>query len=494
MQDVAAVLREKLPWVQMSFEGDPDYDRARATWNVRTRFRPLGIVRPRSHAEVQAILRYARAAGVEQVAIRSGGHGIEGNSLGGRGGHALVVDLVHLDAIVVDQDARTALVEPGALLGNLYWEAWRHGELMTPGGDCLPVGVGGQATCGGYGRTSRTFGNLTDHVVRMEVVTADGELRIADEHTNADLFWALRGSGTGSFGVITKFLIRLHSAPRFPAYASLRYRLTDIHFTETFSALQDFTLRMPTTFSPMLVIWRGMLELTAAILTDTTTDRDAIIAALRTELPRPTETDIQPMSFIDLIAKQAATQTSAGWLSQPGKISREADENLRYQTIKAAFMPEPFTVDTIRALGELAARQPAQGARMQIQALDPNSGLPADATAIKARGCTWLLGFGCDVEPGEADDAASIQALGDSRRWWQSEAYELMYPHTLGGYIGDDDLDEAAHGRDLYASYYGDHLPRLQAIKRKYDPDNIFHNAMSIPPEPIRSSDTGDRR
>ncbi|MFG1792494.1 FAD-binding oxidoreductase [Nocardia sp. NPDC049149] len=138
MTDIATLLRQHLPSVQMSFEGDPEYDRARATWNVRTQFRPLGIVRPRSTAEVATIVRCAREARVTQLAIRSGGHSIEGNGLGGRGGHALVIDLIHLDKISVDPQGRIATVEPGALLGNLYWEAWSHGELMVPGGDCLP--------------------------------------------------------------------------------------------------------------------------------------------------------------------------------------------------------------------------------------------------------------------------------------------------------------------------------------------------------------------
>ncbi|MGY2063544.1 FAD-binding oxidoreductase, partial [Nocardia gipuzkoensis] len=129
MPDIATLLHRHLPSAQMSFEGDPAYDRARATWNVRTRFRPLGIVRPRSAAEVATIVGCAREAGVTQIAIRSGGHSIEGNGLGGRGGHALVIDLIRLDKISVDPQARTATVEPGALLGNLYWEAWSHGEL-----------------------------------------------------------------------------------------------------------------------------------------------------------------------------------------------------------------------------------------------------------------------------------------------------------------------------------------------------------------------------
>ncbi|CAM4406130.1 FAD-binding oxidoreductase [Nocardia ninae] len=481
MTDIATLLHQHLPSTQMSFEGDPDYDRARATWNVRTQFHPLGVVRPRSTAEVATVVRCAREAGVTQIAIRSGGHSIEGNGLGGRGGHALVIDLIHLDKVTVAPGARTATVEPGALLGNLYWEAWSHGELMVPGGDCLPVGVGGQATCGGYGRAVRRYGILTDHVMQVEVVTADGRVLIADEDTNSDLFWALRGSGTGSFAVITKFVLRLHTAPKAPANFSLRYRLTDIDFVETFTALQDYTLNAPTTFSPMLVIWKGILEMVGVLLTDTPAERDSMIADMRARLPRPTESDIEPMSYIDVIATQAATQTSAHWLAEPGKLSREADENLRYQAIKAAHLPEPFTPEVIAKLGELAARQPLQGARMQMQALDPASGLPADATAVKVRGSVWLLGFGTDVESGETDDPAQLVPLGEQRRWWPREAYELMYPHTVGGYIGDDDLEEQLHGRDMYASYYGAHFPRLQTIKRKYDPDNLFHNAMSIP-------------
>lgn len=481
MSDVAARLRAALPGMTMSFAGDPDYDSARATWNVRTRFRPLGLVQPRDTAEVQAVVRAAREAGVTQLAIRSGGHSMEGNGLGGPDSEALVIDLVRMRAISVDPAAKTVTAEPAVLTGILYSQAFAHG-LLVPAGDCLNVGLGGQVTAGGYGRCLRTYGNLTDHALEFEVVTVDGEVRIASTREHADLFWALRGSGTGSFGIITRMTLQARDAPRAPANFAFRWHFDQVDVARTLIEVQRYCLDSPVTVSPILVTWRGMIELSGGIFTDTAAERDALIADLQAKLPVPTEhAVIEPLNFLQVIERQSEEQTSAHWLVDASAVTRETDSHPRYQKVRAGFLPEPLSESLIHEFTDLLTSQ-QPGNRVQFCLINAAVELSVDACAIKARGCTWLSGFGTDVEPGSGLTVEDLQAEGDRLYLeWEAAAYELFHPYSVGPYIGDDDLMEADHGRDLFEAYYGPHLPRLKEIKRKYDPDNLLHHAMSIP-------------
>ncbi|MGX1773753.1 FAD-binding oxidoreductase [Nocardia brasiliensis] len=480
MADIKSLLRDRLPAVRMAFEDDPDYDRMRATWNVRNRFRPLGLVAPRTAADVSTIILSAKAAGVDQVTIRSGGHSIEGNSLGGPNDRALVIDLIEMNQVTVDPVRRIATAGPGTVLGKLYYETWRNGGWMVPAGDGLSVGVGGQVTCGGYGRAARKYGNLTDRALWMEVVTADGRILNVDNDNNADLFWALRGSGTGSFGVITKVGFRMNKAPQAPAHFSLRYRIADIDFESTYRALHDYSMDSPVEFSPILVVWRGIIELSGALWTETPQERAALTEEMKARLPAPTESDIVALNYLQVLERQSVEQTQTHWLDDASVVRRDADEYLHYNKIRALFLPSGLTPDCLRELGELVRRQP-KGARYQLVRLNPGTEQPAGATAIKARGCAWMAGFGSDVEHGATEDLDEMIRMGDRiTNGWQREAYELLRPYSIGGYIGDDDLREADYG-DLYDSYYGHYFPRLQQIKAKYDPDNLFHNRMSIP-------------
>ncbi|RDI68412.1 FAD/FMN-containing dehydrogenase [Nocardia pseudobrasiliensis] len=482
MSDMAARLRAALPDVTMSFQGDPDYDKARATWNVRTQARPLGLVQPSNTAQVQAVVRAARAAGVTQLAIRSGGHSIEGNGLGGPDSHALVIDLVKMRAISVDPQAKVVTAEPAVLTGILHSKAFEH-QLSVPTGDCLNVGLGGQVTAGGYGRCLRTFGNLTDQALEFEVVTMDGEVRTANTVEHPDLFWALRGSGTGSFGIITRMRLRANDAPKAPANFTFRWHFDEVDVARTLIEVQRYCLDSPVTFSPILVAWRGMIELSGGLFTDTPEQRDALIADMRAKLPTPTETpETEPMTFLQVLERQSEEQTSAHWLVDASTVTREANTHPRYQKIRAGFLPNPLSESLIHEFADLLKRQ-QPGNRVQFCLLNPDVEPPVADCAIKNRGCTWLSGFGTDIDLGDMT-VEELRAEGDRRyREWEDHAYELFHPYSVGPYIGDDDLMEGDRGRDLFEAYYGEHLPRLKQIKRKYDPDNLLHHKMSIPLE-----------
>ncbi|MFI5782951.1 FAD-binding protein [Nocardia sp. NPDC051570] len=482
MTEIRTLLRGKLPTTWMSFPGDPDFDRARATWNIRNRYRPLGIVRPTSVQEIRTVLDCVRGSADARVVARSGGHSFEGLSLGGEDDKALVIDMVKFNEIEIRSDEQVAIVGGGVLLGDLYREAFNQGGFMVPAGSCVAVGIGGQLQCGGYGHYSRTAGILTDQILQVEIVTADGELRVADKNTNPDLFWAIRGNGTGSFGIITQAKIKLTKAPRAVARFSYKWKRSDIDFAEHFTLLQNYALSMPRTANPWICIWLGEVEFVGAVLTDTETDRDAVLADLEAALPPSTDKQVEAVTFLESVRDFGLTQTSAPWYSDLNAIEREHDEHLRYMTIRAGFITEPLNAECINHLAEVVARQPLTGSRIQLVSLNPDDGPLLAATAIPVRGATWAMGMSSWFELADFPDEDSLIQAGRANDIWLNEAYNVFRPYSAGGYIGDDDMAENATSEDISTAYWGNHLARLSELKRKYDPANLFHHKLSIPP------------
>ncbi|MBA2505472.1 MAG: FAD-dependent oxidoreductase, partial [Thermoleophilaceae bacterium] len=182
---------------------EPGFGGAAEVYNSRyDDVRPLAVLRAAGARDVQAAVQWAAKNDVP-VAARSGGHSYAGYSTVRNG---LVIDLRSLDRVTVSSGSRSVRIGPGARLIEVYAGLAAKG-LAVPGGTCPTVGFGGLALGGGYGFASRALGMTCDTIESMRVVTAGGSLLTADEDTNADLFWALRGGGGGNFGIVTRFTV-----------------------------------------------------------------------------------------------------------------------------------------------------------------------------------------------------------------------------------------------------------------------------------------------
>src|SRR5258705_4121793 len=185
--------------------GDASYEAARVLYNTRfDAVRPQAVARCATAEDVRECVRFARTFGVP-LALRSGGHSYAGWSTGA----GLVVDVGRMPGIDVQSDRVT--VGAGARLIDLYDAVAARGQGV-PAGSCASVGVTGLTLGGGMGVLSRAWGLTCDDLVAAQVVTADGQVRDCDEARDADLFWALRGGGGGSFGVVTSLTLRTHPA------------------------------------------------------------------------------------------------------------------------------------------------------------------------------------------------------------------------------------------------------------------------------------------
>ncbi|HEX6207174.1 MAG TPA: FAD-binding oxidoreductase, partial [Actinomycetota bacterium] len=183
---------------------DEGYEQARTVVAGDVDKRPAVIVRPTDAEDVTRVIALARETGLE-LAVRSGGHSGAGHSTTEGG---IVLDVRDMKGLEIDARGRTAWAEAGLTAGEYTTAAGAHG-LATPFGDTGTVGIGGITLAGGIGLLVRRYGMTIDSLLAAEIVTADGEVLRVDEEQHPDLFWAIRGGG-GNFGVVTRFLLRLH--------------------------------------------------------------------------------------------------------------------------------------------------------------------------------------------------------------------------------------------------------------------------------------------
>jgi FAD/FMN-containing dehydrogenase len=188
---------------------DEEYSKARSRpFNHDARGYPLVVVQVKSVEDVVVCIRFITTfARPGILCVASGAHSIRCMKSG-----AFVIDLQYLNQVTVDVEHRTAMMEGGALMHKLD-EACAAHNLATTAGTYPNTGVGGLSLSGGYGWLARTFGYTVDNLIGAEVVLPDGRVVTAsDDNEFADLLWGLRG-GAGNFGVVTKFMFRLHVLP-----------------------------------------------------------------------------------------------------------------------------------------------------------------------------------------------------------------------------------------------------------------------------------------
>ena len=464
MADVIAEREhQQIGRLRESFEGEvitPDdaaYDDARRVWNARFDRRPAILVRPTSAADVVAAIRFGRELGLE-IAVRAGAHSNAGHSTTDGG---LVIDLSRLRGVTVDPGRRIARAAGGALLGELDTAAQAHG-LVCPVGVIGHTGVAGLTLGGGMGRLQRYFGLTIDHLRAVELVTADGRLVRASESEEPDLFWGMRGAGP-NFGVVTAFEFDLQEYGPLLHRGVRIYPATQIH--GVWPMVRDFAQIAPDQVA--LIIGIGRAEPAEAYPASvagepivvvsynhsghaTSVERD--LAALR-DGPEPISTTDTSEPYLEV---QTANDLAMGWGSRSYIKGGYAND----------FRPEAFD-----ALVEHAAAAPS-GASFAITAQGGAIGrVPDDAMAFTGRNARFEMSA-----DSEWDDPAQDGLQVD----WVRRAMAIVEPDAeMGRYcneIGDSGLEETR-------AIYGDaKLERLRALKRAWDPDNVFHLNHNIAP------------
>jgi FAD/FMN-containing dehydrogenase len=440
--------------------GDDAYDDARQVYNLLHDARPALIVRPRTAADVARALELARQDGHE-VAVKSGGHSIAGFGTTDGG---LLIDLTAMNAIHVDRSRRRAVVGGGVRAGAFTAETYGHGQIV-PFGDSPDVGVSGITLGGGIGWLSRKLGLTLDSLEGAEVVLADGQVVTADDDQHPDLFWALRGGG-GNFGVVTRMRFRLH--PLGPVVGGV--------------------LALPAT--PDVV--RGVLDRADAAPDDLGT------ISLVTRMP--------PLPFVPEEAHgRPAVMITLVWSGEPAEGRRRIDALRQlapplvddvvlrpYPEMYDLFadVPPSVTNATTTLLAHEVTDLDDVGAQAILDAIEEPP--EPDAPVLSGVELRVLGGAIARVADGATAFglrgrklAASIVAAGfepdraDVHRAWVAALADRLAPMSKGAYLNFVDTDDEHRLDDVYPPATRE---RLVTVKARYDPDNVFHRNLTIPP------------
>jgi FAD/FMN-containing dehydrogenase len=434
----------------------PGYDEARTIWNGMIDRRPALIVRCRSASDVVAAVRFAATDGF-LLSIHGGGHNIAGSAICDGG---VTIHLGAMRAIEVDPVARTARVEPGATLADLDRETQRFG-LATPLGINSTTGVAGLALGGGFGWLSRACGLTADNLLGADIVTADGNLRHVDAAREPDLFWAIRGGG-GNFGVVTRFVFRLHPVgpevytglavhPLDDAPRLLRaWRDQQAELPDDVSVWPVMRLAPPLPFVPPE--WHGRPVLVLAMFHGgTVADGPRALAA--------------PRSLGTPIGERFGPQPYTAWQQTFDPLLVPGARNY-WKSHDFVVMPDAL-FDAVVAQTRAV---PTPGCEVFFGQLGGAvNRVPVDATAYPHRSALCAMNVhGRWEDP--ADDARGMR--------WARKTHRVTAPYADGVYVNFLTDDEV--GR--VAAAYGPNLYRLSEIKARVDPTNLFRMNQNVPP------------
>ena len=445
--------------------GDAGYDTHREVWNAMVDRRPALIARPTSARDVAAAIRHGREAGLE-LAVKCGGHNVMGLCVPEGG---LMIDLTAMGEVRVDPDRRRASVQGGALLRTLDRATDPHG-LATTAGNVSHTGVGGLTLGGGMGWLARQFGLACDNVESYTVVTANGETLRATATENPDLFWGLRGGG-GNFGVVTEFEFRLHPTTGLALVVDFWYDSLDPAAVSALRAWRDLLAGAPRpatltsdtmTAGPAPFLppkFHGRPVVTAGFVwVGEMSEARAYLDAFRTALPAPLTEQVAEMRYLDL---------------QSSGDERHHHGLRRYSAGHDVDELSDAAIDAFLARGVPA------GAAEPDWALMPGGGLQAYGGAIAdvaetdsafSHRSTLVEFFAGATWADPAEDEARIE---HARAWARS-----FEPFSTGTYVNV----VADQGTDVARSYRAANLARLAELKRRYDPDNVFHLNQNIRP------------
>ena len=409
---------------------------------------PAVILRPSSVGGVQAAVKYAAASGLP-LAVRGGGHSFSGFGTNDGG---VVIDLSALAGVeIVDGGWHVVRIGGGATWGQVATALAPYG-LAISSGDTKGVGVGGLTLSGGIGWKVRKYGLALDSLVRVEVVTADGGVVAADEDENPELFWAVRGGG-GNFGIVTAFEFAAHPTTgvfhgriTFPGAEAAKV----VHGWAEYMRTAPEALTAVAAFAnPFAGGPDAPVEIFVAYDGDFEDEANAALDPIRA-LGTVIDDDVALKAYGDTLEEGQTPPPGIRFHTQNAFVERAGvDAALRIMTEVGATAGAPFL--TIRSIGGALAR------------------VADDATAFAHRRAELMIGTAA-IGPAPAIEAA-LPAL--------DAVWERLAPHVSGTY---SNFNTTATDPDVKAAYPTDTYKRLAAVKRQYDPANLFAANYNVRP------------
>lgn len=437
---------------------DVDYDTRRQVWNGLHDRRPRVIVVCEAVSDVVSGVKFARRLGLP-VSVRGGGHSLAGH---GACDDGVMIDLSLMRAVTVDPLAQTAKVEGGATAGDVIRETQVHG-LAVPTGNAAPVGIGGLTLGGGVGYLRRKYGLTCDSLLSVDMVLADGSVVRASRDENPDLFWAVRGGG-GNFGIAVGFSYRLQRVGPEVFGIHLVFDAKDVtpvtHGCMAFlqTATRDISINMecitmpPEPMAPPHLAGRNIVMMTGIHAGGDFKKAERDIAPLRRlatpilDLCGPTDYAALHHMLDPMIRNGRPAYAQSLYVAQYSEAVADVVET-------AVRQAGPFAMTMVWGLGGAVAD------------------VPADATAFGDRGAACIVMFDATV-----DRVSDLPPYID----WIKASCDALRPHAYNGgtYLNLAGLEEDISA--VRSSTYGKNDAKLLALKKLYDPENVFRFNVNI--------------
>ncbi len=437
---------------------DSDYDEARSLYNAMIDKRPLLIAKCVDTADIIAAVNFGREHDL-LIAIRGGGHNGPGLASCDDG---LVIDLSMMKGVRVDPARAIVRVEPGCTSGDVDHATHVFG-LAVPFGIVASTGVAGLTLGGGTGYLTRKYGLTIDNLLEADIVLADGSFVTASKSDHPDLFWALRGGG-GNFGVVTSFLFQAH--PVKMVFAGPIF-WDAAHAREIMRAYRDFLPKAPEELGIFVGLktvpsmqpfpreaWGKRACALISSFNGSEADGRKVLAPLLGKLPSPFFNWMGVMPFPAIQGMfDPLFPKGLQWYWKGDFVKDLPDEAIDAHIAEAAKAPSEIS---------LMHLYPIDGAARRVA---------KDETPWGGRNATFSMAI-CAVDP-RPSQAEALKSWG--RTYWN--AVHKFNPG--GGYVNFMDADD---GEARVKASYGEHYERLAAIKKKYDPANLFRVNQNIRP------------
>ncbi|KAK1430728.1 hypothetical protein QVD17_13679 [Tagetes erecta] len=450
--------------------------------------KPTIIITPTKHSHVQAAVICAKKLGV-QILIRSGGHDYNGLSYVSREKNFILLDMYNLHNVTVDAASETAVIESGAHLGELFYRIWEKSEVHGfPVGVCLTVGAGGHISGGGYGTLIRKYGLSVDHVIDARIVDANG--RVLDKKSmGEDLFWAIRGGGGASFGVILSYTVKLVPVPKVNTVFRITRTIAEnaidlVYLWQTVAPAIDRDLFIRVILEPETV--NDKLTIRATFIAHFLGDSGRLLQIMNNNFPELglKKEDCLEVSWVESAFYWANYDHTT---SKEVLLNRHSENANIFMLRKMDYVQTPISksgwesiFSKLVDLGNCCVFMNPYGGRMKE--------IREDATPCPHRGGI-LYKVQYWINWTEDDPKLDEKYLKEIRM-----LYEFMTKYVSKNpryaYWNYRDLDMEVMGGSgvsdyksgkVYETFFKQNFRRLVKIKTAVDPDNFFRNEQSIP-------------
>ncbi|CAN0927443.1 Tetrahydroberberine oxidase [Linum grandiflorum] len=458
-------------------------------FETATTHQPMVVVQPRDVSEIGPVVVCARAHDF-QLRVRSGGHDYEGMSYVSAALPFVVLDLQKLSEVTVDPAARTAWIQSGATIGQVYYHVGRSsGTLAFPAGVSPTVGVGGHFSGGGYGFLLRYAGLAADHVIDVVVVDAEGRIRDR-KSIGEDVFWAIRGGGGNTFGVVAAWKVELVTVPEAVTVGSVMKGI-ELDATQCLLKWQEIAHTLPDELFLRVVVFRQnnststTLEVVFNIFYVGSAGQ--AISLLQERFPELGVTQLSEIGWAESTVYFADFKD----LSVEQLLSRTPRTPRQYFKGKSDYVTQSIPQSGLEGIWKKMLREDIEETYLL---LTPYGGLMSriPETSIPfphRKGNMFMIQYIVYWNQDGEEEA-------DRHLRWMRDVYEYMTPYVSSNpraaYANYRDIDIGENyprGATTYerakiwgVKYFKGNFERLVAIKTAFDPNNVFCNEQSVPP------------